>query len=71
MMEQLGTLLFMGSVAAMGILVWWAMKNDDAGDTGPTHGFMAMKDFTEPEGKGGKIRKANNASSTRLPGRRP
>jgi len=47
MMEQLGTLLFMASVAAMAVLVWWAMKNDKAGDNGPTHGLLAMRDFTE------------------------
>ena len=48
-MSQLGPLLFLASMISVGIVIWWALKNDDAGDDGPTHGLFAMRDHRSAE----------------------
>lgn len=46
-MGQLGSLMILFAIAAVGYVIWWAIKNDDAGDTGPTDGLLAMKDHSD------------------------
>lgn len=43
-MAQLGSLMILFAIAAVGYVIWWAYKNDDAGNTGKTTGWFAMKD---------------------------
>lgn len=41
---MLNSLLFLGGLAAMVVIVWWAVTNDKAGPDGPTKGLLAMTD---------------------------
>tara|TARA_R110002167_G_scaffold74205_3_gene207845 strand:- start:447 stop:641 length:195 start_codon:yes stop_codon:yes gene_type:complete len=43
----MGSLMFLGSVVGVGLVVWWALKNDDVGDVGETSGLLAMRHRTE------------------------
>lgn len=40
----MSSLLFLASVGAMGLIIWWVLQNDKAGDDGITTGLLAMRE---------------------------
>lgn len=57
---QLGSLMILFAIAAVGYLIWWAIKNDDAGDTGETIGLLAMRDHGRVDEAGELIEPAES-----------
>ncbi len=64
---------FLLSIIAVGLVMWWTIKNDRAGPGDETHGLFAMRDATsQPEPKDRRASRYNESaeSSTHGPVRR-